>query len=722
MPTPWIPAVTGIADGQDVSSATITPVFNQHTQRAQHLYERLQALQNQSVLVAFDQPILPSALGDVAPAKIVYYAQEVSGPTTTEGLDLAKVDFINLSTHTSAFSSANSNYIFGLVKSVNGTVADVYISGLVTLEDNIDDPTDGLLESSDISPDTSFEPGPMYLSRSEAGKLTRSPGGVAVYIGYALNRTTLLLAPNVSEFNQFFTAYKYNLLDRPVGKPVLSTTWSITNLPEGSGNLQRQIGWVPVADLPASYIPLIPAGAKFFYNIPSDDDISIDTGISSDDRHEQTELGKTLPPSPPSLTILTVNGIVQADTSMDSDGTYTVTELGVWWCDDEENFQPWANDISANITCSIAGDVFETTDAHSFELDDVIQFESAPTGASTATNYWIYSIPDNTHFTISTSSSEDTNQAQLTGLSGTADIAQPYIWKFARGTTEERPRIVLQFVKFNPSIKSAVVTSLKKYNLGSEVISFHSPDKIVEASSGDLLVRILLNFYSPTPLSSSASAITGLSYNEITGIITADTAPMVSELTGINGVTITPKLINGSPKPGSYLISQGRTGTSGRVSDIEPDGVELLYSGLHSYLAMTIPSVQPSSIIGKFTLDQSIPNTDLSFLVFLHGESSSSGQVSFDFSYSVSTVGSVIGATVGPTNFTFNFPVNYVAKTVMKIGNGLTASTFVIPISTLSIPASAITGGDVTINFKLERKAAAYSAAVNITDIYWKVS
>lgn len=59
--TPWIPAVTKIKDGQDVSAASVNPIFAQHTQRAQHLYEKFNEFNNKSVLIAYEQPILPPA-------------------------------------------------------------------------------------------------------------------------------------------------------------------------------------------------------------------------------------------------------------------------------------------------------------------------------------------------------------------------------------------------------------------------------------------------------------------------------------------------------------------------------------------------------------------------------------------------------------------------------------------------------------------------------------
>ena len=339
MPTPWIPAITTVTDGQDVSAETLTPIFQQFVQRTQYLYDQLQAANDKSVLIAFGQPVFPNAA--VQPNNVVYYTND----GTNEGIDLAEVGFLVRSeTSSNNYTPSNSSYSLGIVKQVNtnaGT-ADVYTLGLVELDADIDDPTNGIIQLDEIDQSSPFTPGPYYLSRSEAGKITSRPGGVPVYVGYALSRRAIMLCPNTTELSQFFIAYSYTILDRPAGTPVnTGGIWTITN-PDFT-----RVGWVGVSSLPTALQILAPVGATFYYNLPATSLIAEDTGIVPVDQVEQIELAQQLPPNPPNLTYLTLNGVGQIRNSTAApDGIYVVNDAGIWWFANQDGLQPWASDIN----------------------------------------------------------------------------------------------------------------------------------------------------------------------------------------------------------------------------------------------------------------------------------------------------------------------------------------------------------------------------------------
>ena len=741
--TPWLPTVNKIKDGADVSAAVVNVVSSQHVQRAQHLDEKFQELSGKSVLIAYDQPILTSAVSNVRRYSVVFYDREGTGSSANEGVSPALVEFSSTNTYSSVYSPASSSYAMGIVKSVASNRADVYLLGLVELEVDLDDPDCGFLQSDEIDQEAEFLPGPLYLSRTEAGKVTKNPGGIAIYIGYALNRRTFLLAPNVSEFNQFFTTYKFNLLDRPAGIPVLSGTWTVDGVAEVSGDGGiNHVGWIPVDALVGSAIEsLIPEGAKFYYNLPSDAKILADTGMDSDEtlRDEQVLLSRALPPNPTNISVLTINGIIQASRDSVDDGLYVINSAGIWWFADEDGQQPWASDLPLGALITVNASTDEITVPNgNFSLGDKVRFvpdsgATLPAGLAEDTDYYVINRDTSGDDQIIKVSTTVSGSAVNITDTGTGDyfISELYCWKFVKGTDEYRPRMTLQFLKFNPALRESIVTSIKKYNTGSNIISFTTPDKTGEASSGDLLARILLTFTGATPDASSATAVTGLSYTEADGVVTVNTAPVISELVPGSGVTLTPVTVGGVTKPGSYIITASNSTEAGRVSYIEPDGAELLFSGLHSYLNMPPASTLPSSLTGKILLPSNTPDADMTLVIVMLGKSNLSlgalsKIVTFDFSYAVTKPGNILDPTITPTSLSFNIPnatAAYTAKTVFKIGN-VSSSTYSIPVTGLKIPSTAFKGGDCSVNFRLTRKTPVsngYTGDIGIVDIYWKV-
>ena len=329
MSTTWIPITQNLTDGLDVSAETLNPLFTQYAQRDQYLYEQQQSILDKSTLVAFSQVVATS----VSVGSVVY--------SDTTGLKPA-INSFSATGNSSLFQPSNSCYALGIVKNVSTlsgiNYADVYIKGLVTLPSRVDDPTNGLLQTGECNDGTTpFAPKPLYLSSVSPGKLTANPQGIAVFIGYALDRYTINIDPTVEEFSQFYINYRLNLLDRPAGQPILvSNTWTISN------PSSLYLGWVP-----ASYSGVdsvnIPTGASFWYNIPSD--LTTDTSISDTDKSNALELKNAFPPTPSNSTMLVVNGVIQTAYANGS-GTYIVNDFGIWWINATNGYQPWAQDLN----------------------------------------------------------------------------------------------------------------------------------------------------------------------------------------------------------------------------------------------------------------------------------------------------------------------------------------------------------------------------------------
>lgn len=749
--TPWISAVAKVKDGTDVSAGVLNPILAQHTQRSQHLYEKFKDFSDKSVLIAYDQPVLPPA-SEIEPItvkknSVVFYDKELRGSVYVEGLSPALVEFSSSTANSTAYTPANSAYTFGIVKNVNDSdmLADVYLFGLVEFADNMDGGDDPIIQSDEINPnetDASFQPGPFFLSRTEAGKITRSPGGVAIFIGYAVSRKKLMLSPDVSEFNQFFTAYRFNLLDRPCNKPFLDDdAWTLA----GSSTVSKtRVGWVPATE---DYVPegiTIPSGAKFFYNLPEASLITADTGITEAERDEQKDLAMVLPPNPINFTFLIVNGVVQSSVDLDAYGVYSLSAAGIWWHSDADGQQPWATNTTAREEVTFRGSNwvrFEDV-AHTFEIGDTLKFEtttSLPAGLSTATTYYVIAVRSSgvvsgrqDEIQIATTSDGEAVTFTTTTTPDTFFVPQPYIWKFSKGSEEYRPKMLFQFVKFNPALTESIVTSLKKYNPASNALRFYKPNKTeTSTGTGDLLARLVLT-YTDAASAPSANAVSSLSFDETTGVTTVGKAPVVSTLIAGDGINIDQISVGGTPVPGNFIVSSTVRSQTGRLSYLEPDGAELIYEGLHSYLSLPYPTTLPSSIIGKIVLPSGVPIADMSLVLMLIGTQAIAGgspasKVNFDFSYAVTKTGSALVSSTTPVSIDFDVPVpstGYVAKTCFKVGPGLTASTYSIPLSSLSIPSTSFSG-DSVINFKLTRtvpSSNAYAYPIGLVDLYWKIN
>ena len=700
--TPWVPTVQLIQDGQAVEQAVVNVPLEQLIQRDQHLYDEFAELQGKSVLISFGTPIYPGDLiGDnpiqAGQSSVVYFRQDGGG----SGISRAQTGFSSSST-SSMFAPNDSNYVFGIIKSVNpDNTVDCFISGICELLTPIDDPTNGLLEvSRDLNGNPVTEPfrvGPYYLSRKLPGKLTANPDGIPVYVGYAVSPTVFLLQPSVDEFSQFFINYRYNILDRPVYPPVLTqngTTWSIPT-PAGNPNNPGRLGWIAATqeNLPGYTIPLSPAGvpAKFFYHIPKDlNTTSPDKNVlNADEIVEANELGKLLPPVPSNFVEIMSNGVVQRYADVYSpDGIYSIDDYGIWWYADQAGLQPWADDILSQ---------------------------------------------------------------------GPWDATE---WETYKGSNFRRPRLFISFAKFNPALRTQLVSSLRPFAASSNFISFYLKDNPdISSPTGDLLVKITPQFipagetptltnnttlptdipntyvnsqYTTSDSYTAGSAVADLKYDQGLGKFVKVVTPVVAKLTGGGGISVSP-IPN---QPGGYNISYLTNGVYGLVDSIEPINSRLEFRGLNSYIRIPYasPVTVPYGLIGKVVLSKNAINhvpLNLVFQVFgnqTYTAGSNNTALTFIFEYSATSaqngaapssqkaLNNLVGlASAGTQTVTLNMPT----------AGGYNAYTPINLEGVLTVPAEYI-AEDTVINFKIVRNLSGagndYTGDIGILGIYWGVT
>ena len=642
MITSWIPTVRKISDGEPVDQTEMNPILDQLIQRDQHLYDKFSEILGKSALMALDQPVHPTFVGSFPQnsLNIAYYAKDTDG----EGLALTTVSFTSSGTQ-GTYKLANSNYAFGVTNNVSadGTTADLFISGLCDLTVDFDDLDHGLLANGET-----FQVGPYFLSRLTPGKLTSSPAGVPIYVGYALSKRQFLLNPKADEFTEFFINYRYNILDRPVSQPVIAGgVWTIP----GSSN-PNKLGWVPAN---STWLPgyTIPTGAKFFYYIPSNLSVgpfvnpnaasTHDTSLYCYEEQEAAELGSILPPIPNNFVQLTVNGVVQPFLDeFCTDGIYKIDNYGIWWFSDTPGTQPWADSIS---------------------------------GAWTLSGWHTYT------------------------------------------SSVDRPRIFLTFSRFNPALRLQLVSSLSPYvksdNDSSQLVRFYSKENpTVQASTGDLLVKVIPQFESST--APSATAVASLGFNVTSGKFTKATTPVVSSITGSGGISVA-----AGSTAGSVVISQSSVSASGTLDSLEPVNSRLEFRGLHSYIKLpySSPVTTPYGLIGKIVLPVGTVSGNLQLVLHLFGDSTDSSSaakdVSLDFDYAITQSGQVVNFTTSTAaTSTFNLvstTETYTQYTVAKIVD----STLVIPVL-----------ADSVVNFQLTRavpSSDAYTGNIGILGIYWSI-
>lgn len=674
--TPWLPTVRKIKDGESVDQSTVNVPIDQLTQREQHLYEKFEALSGKSVLTSFGQPIHPKEQLTAGALNLVYFKSDAYGA----GLARGTTGFSS-SSSSAMFRPNNSNYTFGLIKTVypQSKTADVYTEGLCELSVDLNDPVLGLIPPKDDGTAANFVVGPYYLSAKVPGKITTDPSGVPVYVGYALNKRQFLLHTNVDEFSQFFINYRYHILDRVAGRTALDgTTWSITNADN------TKLGWLPASAATQGK----PDGAHFYYNIPGITKIALDAGLDSYtlnpgtpaaqlvefEKDEALELLGNLPPIPANFVQLYVDGVLVRYTDIyDTGGWYSINEYGLWWHSNQEGQQPWASNYLSSY--------------------------------------------------------------------------RPESWATITKPNVTRKNIFISFARFNPALRTQLVTSLTSFNSATNkaanFINFYKSEGQI-GHTGDLLVDVdpKINtkgisdnsaFQYPVAVSpdyTANTAIAALAYSKPDGEFKAALTPVVAKVIQGAGINIT-----GGETTGVWTISNTFAGTStGSVDSIEPLNTRLEFVGLSSYLKLPVPSNTPYGIVGKIILPRGYAsNKPLRLTFHLFGAASvdlgsSLRKVAFKFDYSTVSASNgaaptnniIVGSSPEKAAVTAEFSLAegtaaYVAYTSIKVTHNL-----------LVVPAEYITE-DTVVNFRIYRvdtvgtTADTYGGNVGILGTYWEI-
>jgi hypothetical protein len=681
--TPWVPAVRTIKDGEDVSQATVNKPLNQLIQREQHLYEKFEELLGKSVLISYNQPVHPDELMGSTPLvpgalNVVYFKSDANGT----GLCRGKAGFSS-SNSQSMYTPDKSNYVLGILRDLNtDNTANSYIEGLCEFNVDIDDIDNGLIEverdpTGQVINTETFEIGPYYLSRKFPGKITKNPAGIPTYVGYALSKRKFLLHPAVDEFSQFFINYRYNLLDRPAGTPVLvAGKWTIP----GDTSMLSRLGWVPASILEGIYI--VPEGAKFYYNIPTS--FTAEEGILTDNEIiEASELRTLLPPVPANFIELTVNGVEQRLRDVYTpDGIYKINDYGLWWFEDSEGLQPWSDDLA----------LYSTT--------------------------W-----------------------------------NPDDWPDYKGSDARRPRFFMSFSKFNPALRTQLVSSIRPFvdpgvEDSSEFINFYlrdNPNKL--SPTGDILVKVSPKFVqkgratdvftTPTGLTgtyTAGQALADLGYDSSQGKFVKTVTPVISELVGRGGISVS--AVNPGITDGKYAVSYLSDGIFGQVDSVEPINARLEFRGLHSYLKIPYskPTTVPYGFIGKIVLPKRVlSGASLSLTVQVFGSTGYNltafdRKLTFNFEYSISTAqnsAAAVGAKLANKSIgLISQNVSLLTVNLTPSGEGYESYTAYNLEKLFTIPANLL-GEDTIVNFKLLRSFSEtenYPGDLGILSMYWGMS
>jgi hypothetical protein len=670
--TPWLPTVRKIKDGENVEQAVVNTPIEQLTQRDQHLYEKFEEISGKSVLISYGQAVHPEDSENLHNGELyaVYYKAS-SSSESTGGLSLATTGF-SASAYSSMYSPKNSNFIFGITKSIyyknnnSDLTADVYIEGLCEFDVDIDDENYGLIQKVAGGVEE-FSVGPYYLSQKSPGKLTKDPSGIPVYVGYAINKRQFLLSSNVDEFSQFFINYRFHVLDRVAGVPVKSSnTWTIEDADI------TKLGWVPVDELSID----APETAVFYYNIPGSEQLTADVGLDEFEKQEAAELIKFLPPVPNNFVQLYINGILtRYKDDFDAEGYFSINEYGIWWHTDEDGKQPWSDSYPSNKT------------------------------------------PDDWKDTIKPITIADS-----------------------------RKNIFMSSSKFNPALRTQLVSSLKGLNLSTDksykFLKLYSKDNLSrESATGDLFfsVEAPSNYYGykanfttqdinvltddfvyPSVRSADFTAdraVAAIKYSKEDGVFKTAITPIVAKITGSGNLTVTDL---GS---GVWNISYLSQGLTGFVDSLEPINSRLEFRGLTSYLKLPSPTsatATPYGYIGKITLPSGYPTgRQLNLIFHLFGDtaltSAANSAVAFSFEYAVVGIGDKINLypDTSITTAQFNLTATtYEAYAAQKIVH-----------ASIYIPANKIVS-DSCISFKIIREYVStnsYAGNIGLLGTYWEI-
>lgn len=288
------PNVQSITDGEAASAAVFNRALQNLTTRTDYLKAAIDGLTLSDRLELTDVPIAPT----VTPGMPVYL--DIDNARFAPALAALEAQ--------SGYNLADDRALWrGCCSSVSGAVGSVVLSGSLQL---------ATAEWDAVVPGGSV-PGRYFLSSEIAGRITRDPQGLAIYVGDLAADGRFYLAAQASTNVLQHQHLRADLSPDAAGSFITSSGSYVIDSPNAS-----QRGWLP-AD--STHFPTadIPPGAAFGYNIQQADEwplrrlfppVPVDTA--------QFEQGSTL---------------IQADRLL-------VNLTGIWWMTDDVGEAPWDGD------------------------------------------------------------------------------------------------------------------------------------------------------------------------------------------------------------------------------------------------------------------------------------------------------------------------------------------------------------------------------------------
>lgn len=537
----------------------------------------------------------------------------------------------------------------GIVDSVGtDNVASVYLAGIIS-KTGIRDIL--CTEAPEAGEEVNV---PLYLD--SAGKLTRNPSGLLVYVGTALDSDTFLLNPSPDCLNSLYNAYRFEVPGLPATLPTYTAntdTWALADV------TSAKIGWVPAAN---SGFASAADGASWYFRLPEYSSADWDslTFLSEDEIVELKSMSKAIGPYRPDMqAVLTRNGVALQQKTETHEGRWRLDEYGLWWYGVGLHEVPWDSNLHRCLKLSASSAANDTLtmarydDAH---FGAVVAFAHADTlnlvvGATPADENGVLplvgAIPTNV-FTVASAVSTAADGHAL-AITTHEDIATahtdnvyfkwaPAYWQIAKGRDETRPKLQVQFTRVNPDLKDIVVSSL---SYDATIPTTDVPVEIVGtttgATHGDLKIRTKVPLTSVAGTSASATAVASLTWEN--NKLKVQTTPVVTSLLSSGGISIQ------AAENGAYIL--GMTGgTLNTISQLEPENTKLEFKGLNSYLVF---GAAACGVVGKFSLPASIPaNTSVRINVFGFKKGVGTAPV-FSFSYNqISYLTGTISTDVTP--------------------------------------------------------------------------
>jgi hypothetical protein len=679
--TPWVPTVRTIKDGEPVDQATVNTPLAQLIQREQHLYEKFDEISGKSVLVAIDQPIHPSALEGNTPLRNGKLdVVYLLSDNRGSGVARGRTGFSSSSTK-GVYVPDESNYTFGIVKAVSvAGKADLFVHGLCELPVDIDDTTNGLVE---------------YETDRNGNKVSE---GFEVGPYYLSRKYPGKITKNPAGIPVYvgYALSKRRFLLQPsvqeFSQFFINYRYNVLDRPVATPALVDGHWTIPTPDGNPNRLGWIEANEQ---NLPGYT-IAEDAATGRRAKFFYYIPNNLLESDSVDFEALTYNEKIEAD------------ELRGLLPPVPSNFvELLVNGITQGLL-----DGYNSTGIYQVDDYGLWWFEDTP-----GLQPWANDLLANGSWT-------------------------PDDWGSWKGGDTLRPRIFISFSKFNPAIRTQLVSSLRpfnnlaesgvapedKHNSSSFIQFYNGGNSTEESPTGDLLVKVTPQFI--TEETPAGQAIANLTFDQQEGKFVKAVTPVVSEIVGLGGITVN-EVGEGE---GKFAVSFMTDGIYGQVDSIEPVNSRLEFRGLNSYIKLPNTTANvPYGLIGKIVLTKgSLKNVPLNLTLQVfgdvsYGSSAVARQLALDFEYTGTTAANS-GASSGVKGLNNTVSTSSVnAGTVLMdltSSGGYTAYTPVNLSGSLIIPANRI-DEDTVISFKLLRNTSLeenYTGNIGILGIYWGIT